>query len=384
MTHGRRAAVLALLRRVSRSEPVVVAEQELGGWWAPVTRLVFERDLPDVGPSVIVKTRRDGVVGWGDAEHFAGEQAALTLLGSSGLGPRLIAADDDKGVMLLGDLGELPTVESILLGRDRDRAIDALCGLATTVGRLHAETVGRDEEHSALRDSLGGRLARPDRLGLWPGPDEWDAVEHATRDLGFPDAGAARDDANWLVERLAEPAPFLALSHPDPQPQNALVASDHVALVDFEGCAFRHTGTDAAFFQFPFPNYSAHWHTIPEDVKVLADGHYRRELAAAVAAASDDETYAQVLAEGCGVALAVRVQRLPKLAQTDQSSAESWRRRAQLVQQIGVFIGVARRAGWLSDLADWFEDLAVAMAGRWPDATHPAPTPFPAFCDSAD
>src|SRR5439155_23225442 len=129
MTHGRRAAVLALLRRVSRSEPVVVAEQELGGWWAPVTRLVFERDLPDVGPWVIVKTRRDGVVGWGDAEHFAGEQAALTLLGSSGLGPRLIAADDDEGVMLLGDLGELPTVESILLGRDRDRAIDALCGL---------------------------------------------------------------------------------------------------------------------------------------------------------------------------------------------------------------------------------------------------------------
>ncbi|MDT7550365.1 MAG: hypothetical protein QOE84_2759, partial [Actinomycetota bacterium] len=81
-------------------------------------------------------------------------------------------------------------------------------------------------------------------------------------------------------------------------------------------------------------------------------------------------------------ALASRVPRLPVIARTDQTSHDSWRRRAQLVQQIDVFNRLADRGGILSDLARWTGELAEAVTECWTDATTPPPRLFPAFAET--
>jgi hypothetical protein len=153
--------------------------------------------------------------------------------------------------------------------------------------------------------------------------------------------------------------------------------------VDFEGAVFGHLGFDASFLHFPFPTYSAHWATLPDGVVAEADRAYRRELVPALA----EDTLArfdEALAIGAAAALAVRVRRLPLLATADQPPPTRWRRRAQLVHQLGVFVRLAERAATLPAMAGWAARLAEAMAARWRDATTPPPALFPAFRAAAD
>lgn len=88
---------------------------------------------------------------------------------------------------------------------------------------------------------------------------------------------------------------------------------------------------------------------------------------------------AEALAEGAAAALAVRLQRLEKVATDDTDLRNRWRRRAQLVAQCRLFERLAVEAGLLTDLASWCHDLADEMSARWKDATDPPPPLFPAF-----
>jgi hypothetical protein len=50
LTLERREAVLDGLASVCGQRPVIVDAQPVGHGWAPVTRLVFDRDLPGLCP----------------------------------------------------------------------------------------------------------------------------------------------------------------------------------------------------------------------------------------------------------------------------------------------------------------------------------------------
>jgi hypothetical protein len=119
---------------------------------------------------------------------------------------------------------------------------------------------------------------------------------------------------------------------------------------------------------------------LPEPITQAADHAYRSTLATSLAADAL-HGYDKMLAVGAAAALASRVTRLPVIARTDQTPHDSWRRRAQLVQQIGVLNQLTDRAGTLPELARWFRDLADAMTERWPDAAKPPPRLFPAFAN---
>ena len=340
----------------------------IGGDWAPVTRLGFAD-----GSSVVVKTRRvDDGSGWGGRHHLRRELVALSVLDGSGLTPRVLAADEEAGVVVLEDLGgSSRTLEEILLDPSAgDAAEAAFVALGATVGRLHASTTGVEAAHAEALAALGTDAGR-DRLGLWPGAERWADVVAATRSLGLPDAAAAADDVAAVAAALVAPGPVGALIHLDLNPRNAVVGGDGVVrLVDFEGATFGHAGTDACFLHYPFPNYSQHWAVVPPSVVAGADAAYR-----AAFPAIDEEA----LAIGAAGLLAVRVQRLPVLAAPGQSAHDSWRRRAQLVQQADVLVRLCSEAQVLPSLRAWVVDVVGAMAARWADATEPPPPVFPAF-----
>jgi hypothetical protein len=370
--------VLELLGAALGERCSVAAEEPLGHQWAAVTRLTLDREIPGVGRTVVVKTRRVEGDGWGGPAHLRRELAGLRTAEPSGVTPRLIAADDRAGVVVTTDLGRWPTLASLLGGDDAAAAGQAVVALGRAAGRLHAATVGARSCHAQALTALGGYDARIDRFGHWPGADRWCAVEAASAELGFPDARIAREDIALIVERLLDPGPFAALAHMDLNPTNVLVTAAGAKLVDFEGSIFGHIGVDASFLHFPFPNDSAHWAVLPAELVAEADRAYRAALAPALSAGAS-AGYDEMLAIGAGAAIAVRVQRLAKLAQHDQPLHDRWRRRAQLHQQIEVFTRLAARTGSLPALAAWFSQLADAMADRWPDATAPPAPPFPAF-----
>jgi hypothetical protein len=347
-----------------------------------VTRVRFAaREEP-----VVVKTRRVDGPGWGGRHHLRREAVALELLdGTAVVAPRVLGFDDAAGVLVLTDLGAGPTLEAQLLGDDAEAATAGVMALAVAAGRLHAATSGAETE-AAHRDRLAvlGTDAGRDRLGLWPGVDRWSAVVAAAEDLGFPSARDAADDVADVHAALVGPGPFGALLHLDLGPHNVvLVGGDRpvAALVDFEGATYGHAGFDASFLRYPFPNYSAHYGVLPPSLSDDAMSAYRAALADGMPAAADDTRFRTMLAFGAAAALAVRVQRLPTLAAAGQSAHDSWRRRVQLVQQIGVFADVAEEAGVLPALRSWFLALAEAMRARWTDASQPPPPVFDALRD---
>lgn len=386
LTPGRREAVLGGLTALYGQRPVIVEAQQVGHDWAPVTRLVFDRDLPGLHPegaegssrTAIVKTIRVDGDGHGGPAYLRREVAGLRTAMRSGVAAHVILTDDHAGVVVQSDLGTWPTLETVLLGDDADQAATAMVDFAQTVGRLHATTLGRRTEHElALAEFGSADVTTGGRSGT-RGTRRWHVVESACSALGFPDARIARDDVASVRSQLDDPGQYAALVHDDLNPTNALVTDKGVRLVDFEGSGFGHIGFDAAFLHYPFPHYSAHWSVLPESITQAADRSYYETLATALPADAL-QGYDEMLAVGAAAALAGRIARLPVIASTDQTSHDSWRRRAQLVQQIEVFRRLANRAEMLSGLSQWAGELAEAMAERWTDATTPPPRVFPAF-----
>lgn len=377
LTAQRLEAVLAGLTSVCGRRPVVVDALQVGHDWAPVTRLVFDRELAGLGErTVIVKTRRVDGEGHGGPAYLRREVAGLQIAGPSGVAARVILMDDLAGVVVQSDLGTWPTLEAVLHGQDSERAAAARMDFARTIGQLHASTLNcRAEYDLAVAEFADVTTGANAGTG---GIRRWHVVEQACTELGFPDARSARADIASVREQLDNPGQYAALVHNDLNPTNALATDRGIRLVDFEGSGFGHIGFDASFLHYPFPHHSANWSVLPSSITEAADIAYRDALATAVPAAAMDG-YDKMLAAGAVAAIASRVTRLPVIARTDQTPYDSWRRRAQLVHQIGVFNRLAVRAGCLLELAYWFRQLADAMKERWSDATAPPPRLFPAF-----
>jgi len=125
---------------------------------------------------------------------------------------------------------------------------------------------------------------------------------------------------------------------------------------------------------YPFPHHSPNWSVLPDDIVRAADRAYREALPAHLL-----QGYDEMLAIGAAVALAGRIIRLPVIARADQTAYDSWRRRAQVVQQISVFTNLTAGADALPAFSQWTTALAAAITNRWPDATTPPPRVYAAF-----
>ena len=213
LTIERQQAVLDGLARICGRRPVIAHAQQVGHDWAPVTRLVFDRDLsglgagPTEGPSrtVIVKTRRVDGEGHGGPAYLRREAAGLRTAVLSGVAARVILTDDQAGVVVQSDLGTWPTLETVLLGNDSERAATAMVDFAQTIGRLHATTLGRRIDHDLALAEFGSADVTPGGGAGTGGARRWHVVEQACAELGFPDARAARDDIAFVRSQLEEP-----------------------------------------------------------------------------------------------------------------------------------------------------------------------------------
>jgi Phosphotransferase enzyme family len=369
---------MAVLTRLAGRPCRLVSEQPLGHEWAPVTRLILDHELPGIGSSVVVKTRRVDGDGHGGPAFLRRESAGLHTAMASGVAARVVNVDDAVGTVIQTDLGDWPSLQDQLLANDPEAAAAGMVDLATAVGRLHASTLGRRHDHQVVLDACAADVDTGESYNLDTG--RWDAIERACAELDLPPARSARDDVLQLLTRAGDPGELAALAHMDLNPTNVLITKSGARLVDFEGCRFAHPGIDAAFLHYPFPHHSKPWGLLPEAVIESADTAYRTALAHGGATAVLHD-YDQMLAYGAAIPLIARISRLPMVASSGQSPHDSWRRRGQIVQQIHTFTRLAERAGTHPSFTAWLRKLGAAMIDRWPDAAEPPPPLFPAFAN---
>jgi Phosphotransferase enzyme family len=358
----------------------IAGTTNLGSAAAPVLRVTLDAPRAGIGATVIAKARPRPGVGWNaDPGYLENERRALEHLRRSGVDatPRVLGAE--AGVLVMTDLGPGPSVEALLMGswspiaEAGTPADSALIAMARAVGTVHGVRAPEPFRATCGVPFLDGPLGA------------WDELRTAAEDLGFPVPTDVAADVEALALALGDER-FQGFTHGDLTPGNALVLGGEGRLLDFEGAGTRHLGIDAASLRLSFPQYR-HWAALPPRVLSAMERAYRAELAAGQPAV--EAGYEQMLAEGCLAWAVVRASRLRLIASDDQSTAETVRRRTQIVHTLTSTVASVAPTGMFPALTAWFGDLVDEMKARWREArldprTFTAFAPLPAVWGVGD
>ena len=226
------------------------------------------------------------------------EWAALVFLSQVELDPPLSPAfyggDLLARLLVLEDLGDEDSLVDALLGCDAAKAEAALIALARALGRMHATTSARLDEHRRLRSNLG----------LLGGEAIIDATRLASR---FKDAlctvgvrlpAGAAEDVQRVVARISKPGPFLTFVHGDVCPSNERLRGESLVLLDFGTGGLRHALLDGVCGHMAFPTcWSAR--RLPGTIPALMLDSYRSELVRGCPIAADDAMFGLATLTAC-------------------------------------------------------------------------------------
>lgn len=233
---------------------------DLGG----STRSTVLRIRTADGATVILKAHNETAA-------YAAESGGLRL---TDLGPRLLAADPERRLIVMEDLGDAQNLADLLLGGDEKHARAALVEWATTYGRLAVQTVGRESE-------LGAASAP------WVA---WDMAKLPdflrTLDIAAPPGLDADIDA---VSALDDD-PFRVFSPGDICPDNNLLTAEGLRPIDFEGAGFHSVFLDASYSRMPFGSCWCVFR-LPKSFSMEAERAYRAEVVKAYPELADDRIW---------------------------------------------------------------------------------------------
>ncbi|MEU6227615.1 hypothetical protein [Streptomyces sp. NPDC047042] len=201
---------------------------------------------------------------------FTAEAAALSL----GIaGPELLGVDPEVPLLVMEDLGNAPTLADVLLGNDPKAAESGLLAWARGLGRLAAESVHRRADLTRLRSQYDKGMAP------W-GEEPWIA-QRATELLAQLE-GAGIATPPGLAEELAGIGTaggeeYPAFTPGDTCPDNNLLTSEGLRLIDFEAASYQSVFLTAAYCRMPF---SSCWcvFTLPAGLAAEIEQAYRAEV----------------------------------------------------------------------------------------------------------
>lgn len=178
-------------------------------------------------------------------------QFATALATDTRPGPSLIAYDLPARLLVLTDLGDATPLGRLLVRQDASVVTNSLMALAQALGRMHAATVGREEDFSALLRRSGvthsGNTAYGQVTSAVPALPGMFA-----RDLGVtvaPEVVALAERATALFDG----GRHRAFSPSDLCPDNIIVNDEGVQFLDYEWGGFRDATLDLAYALISFP-----------------------------------------------------------------------------------------------------------------------------------
>jgi hypothetical protein len=277
-------------------------------------------------------------------------------------GCALLAGDLATGTLVFEDLGaDAASLVDPLLRGNAAMAEDALIRYATALARLHADTVNCLAAYREMGRAIFGSASQDRALGYSVGAEARDIVAK----LG---QAPPAEELQLLSSRLSDPGPWLALTHGDPCPDNALLVAGRMRLIDFEFARPSHALRDGLYWRIGFPTC---WCAgrVPPDVAARIDAVYRAELARAIPAALDDRCYRTEQAYMAAVWLFTCLSwRLDAALDSDESWG-TWSIRGRLLWYLEAVVAMTDAAGVLPGIAaaagGWLRDLR----NRWPDAS---------------
>ncbi|TSD94644.1 phosphotransferase [Skermania sp. ID1734] len=220
-------------------------------------------------------------------------QFATALPKADRPGPQLLAYDLKKQLLILSDLGDNAPLAA-LLAEGEPTSGHSLMALAQALGRMHAATVGREPDFTALAARAGvpgqGRgIAHQADAAVARIP----AMLADTLGVTVPDAVAevARHGAD-----LFHGGRFRAFSPSDLCPDNLIVNADGVRFLDYEWAGFRDATLDIAYVLTAFPGCLCTHDISLARARDMADA-WRAEVVGIWPALGDDEVLAAKIVE---------------------------------------------------------------------------------------
>jgi hypothetical protein len=339
-----------LVRRALGGGVVVGAVRQTRPW------SVARCDLTgaDGRASVIVKWRRSNPEGIRvERRLMATEVAALQLVNAaaSDVAPTLLAHDLTRDVLVVEDLAPRRTLHSVLSNGLTPTGVAGLHTFAETIARVHATTASTESPGSAWDQTWRVPIARIDALELLDRLGELASTSQQ-----------ARSELTAALDEIDGPGDLTAFSNGDSGANNCMVDSrgGDGRLIDFEHACWRHALLDVAALHVPGPM----WRTIADGSSLGLDDTYRRVAGVALPAVHDDRRYGHGLAAACATSALGRLHRIDVLDAREPGHHS----RPQMVSTIERAARTMQHWSQLPALADWLDELAVALRSRWPDA----------------
>ncbi|MGB2950721.1 kinase [Rhodococcus sp. BGS-1C] len=280
------AAAQRLLTRRTGASVTLVDPVDLGGsGQATVVRVRVSANPFQLPRTLVVKQVRDNPVessaadGGGQSAFLreaASYQFANALATDSRPGPELLAYDLSARLLVLSDLGDASPITALLKHSDAASVTNSLMAMAQALGRMHAATVGREDDFAALLRRVGlpntadGITAQI--------PDALVAVPRMLADeLGIAETPSAFFDRVERSGRLFAHGTSRAFSPSDLCPDNIIVNEEGVRFLDYEWGGFRDATLDITYALASFPGCLCHFDLSAELAQAMIDA-WRSEV----------------------------------------------------------------------------------------------------------
>ncbi|MEM7530692.1 MAG: hypothetical protein AAF639_00835 [Chloroflexota bacterium] len=207
--------------------------------------------------------------------------------------PRFYGGSHEHGFFLMEDLGAGERLDMALLGTDAARAEQTLLALFQTLGRMNAQTIGREVRYNEIRSSLGPQPTLTDS------PDKNEEIIAKLRGaMTLIDVTATEEfyeDLATLLSMVNDAGPFSAYIHSDACPDNCHWVTDEngedeLRLLDLEDGHFSHALIDGTYAHIPFPSCWCN-NRLPKSLIQKAEDVYRAELSKGCPQAQNDEDF---------------------------------------------------------------------------------------------
>ncbi|GGG09091.1 hypothetical protein GCM10007304_23980 [Rhodococcoides trifolii] len=282
------SAARDLLARRTGAPVTLIDPIDLGGSGRTVVLRVRVGENPFQLPrTLVIKQVRESArdittrtgLGAGDDTAFLREavsyQFSTALATESRPGPALIAYDLGARLLVLSDLGDAAPFTSLLVHPDSSTVTNSLMAMAQALGRMHAATVGREDDFGAL-------LARVGVAGTVDGLSAQvaDAVAVVPELLASELRVEVPCSVSTAVARAAKlfgPGGMRAFSPSDLCPDNVTVNGEGVRFMDYEWGGYRDATLDVAYNLMSYPGCLCRLELSPERAGAMVDA-WRAEV----------------------------------------------------------------------------------------------------------
>ncbi|RZL78157.1 MAG: kinase [Rhodococcus sp. (in: high G+C Gram-positive bacteria)] len=305
------AAAEKLLTRRTGAPVTLVDPVDLGGSGRTIVLRVRVAENPFSLPrTLVIKQVREesGVSGARavDPDDLSGDsgsaflreavsyQFATALATDSRPGAELLASDLEARLLVLSDLGDATPISALLEHSDADTVTNTLMAMAQALGRMHAATVGREEDFTALLRRA--EVAHCDDTVAEQVERAVPAVPRLLSEILGVDVSPELTEQVARAAKLFESGRFRAFSPSDLCPDNIIVNDEGVRFLDYEWGGFRDAMLDIAYALVSFPGCLCSIDLSDERTQAMIEA-WRAEVVGMWPALADDNVLAARMVE---------------------------------------------------------------------------------------